>query len=1088
VELRLSISVLGAPAITLDGAPVRGLVSRKAAALVYYLAATGRSHTRETLAGLLWGETSETQAQKNLRDVLSNLRRLLEPYLLITRQTVSFAPDTALVDSRRFETLLEMAHQPSATEGLQLLRDAVALYRGDFLSGFSVADAPMFEEWALIERERLRQLAMDALHSLAGRAAEHGAYQEGIVAATRLLALDPTREEAHRQLLLLLALSGQRGAALAQYETCRRVLNDELGLDPDDETEALYRRLLDGEVTVRRVTPVAIEQRRPLYHLPAPLSVFIGRETEIGQVMERLRSRGNRLVTITGAGGAGKTRLALEAARQLLPASQAGEVFAHGITFVALAAVEGAGLDDPRAFPALAARVADALRFTFAGQEAPQVQLAHYLCEKDLLLVLDNCEHLPVASFAVELLEQAPQLTVLATSRGRLNVRGEQVVELDGLDFPGSLPPTTDDRPLRMEDGKWKMEDRGSKTTSPYSILYPPSSSDPPVVGGQSLAVDLESYSAVQLFQYNAQAVNPRLSWTKAMLAAAARICELVAGLPLGIELAASLVRLMSCEEIARELGASLEFLQSSRSDLPERHQSLRAVFDHSWNLLKPAEQRTLRQLSVFRGGFRRDAAAEIAIASITLLAALVDNSLVRRATGGDQGEARYELPELVRQYAAEKLTEAAEAEQSAVLDRHCRYYTGLLEQRKADLRGSRQQQALAELNQEIENIRVAWRRAVVAEDVDLIERAIEGLFLFYEMRSWFNEGAEAFAQAAARLSELHAASATQQTRRVWGKVLGRQGWCTFQMGRQAEGRALLEQSLAILRSLEAPGELVFPLNYLASGAYYSGDYEQANQLAEEALRVSLACRDQHGVAVAKTVLGQIAYLVGRYEDARRYSRESLATERELGNSWGLVFTLVSLGRVDQALGAYEEAQRSFQEGLAIRAAFGDTRGTALCLNYLGDTAHALADFGEARRCYQESLALFKEIGNQAGAATSLTKLGYNALALHELGSAHAYFYDALRTAWGAQAIPRALEAIGGVAETLAADEPDQARELASLVHHHPAATQESRDRTATILARSESSTAKDTDALSRKDNEAQPLEAIVAALLRIEV
>jgi len=653
-------------------------------------------------------------------------------------------------------------------------------------------------------------------------------------------------------------------------------------------------------------------------------------------------------------------------------------------------------------------------------------------------------------------LEQAPQLTILATSRGRLNVRGEQVVELDGLAFPAA-----------------------SDQLSPFALHPSPDT--------QSPGIDLESYSAIQLFQYNAQAVNPRLTWTRSTLAAAACICELVAGLPLGIELAASLVRLMSCEEIARELAASLEFLQSSRSDLPERHQSLRAVFDHSWKLLRPTEQSTLRQLSVFRGGFRRDAAAAIASASIALLTPLVDNSLVRRAAGGDQGEARYELPELVRQYAAEKLAEATEAERSAVLDRHCCYYTGLLDQRKADLRGSRQQEALAEINQEVENIRAAWRRALMVGDVDLIERATEGLFLFYEMRSWFSEGAEFFAEAAACLSELHAASATQQTRRVWGKVLGRQGWCTFQVGRQAVGRALLEQSLAILRALEAPSELVFPLNYLASGAYYSGDYEQANQLAEEALRVSLACRDQHGVAVAQTVLGQIAYLVGRYEDARHYSRDSLAIERELGNRWGLVFTLVSLGRVDQALGAYEDAQRSFQEGLAIRLAFGDTRGTALCLNYLGDTAHALADFGEARRCYQESLALFKEIGNQAGAATSLTKLGYNALALHELESARAYFYDALRTAWGAQAIPRALEAIAGVAETLAADDPDRARELASLVHHHPAATQESRDRTATILAHMESSATKNADALVHEGDQARRLQAVVATLLRTE-
>jgi predicted ATPase/DNA-binding SARP family transcriptional activator len=1070
----LSISLLGAPAITSDGATVRGFVSSKAAALVYYLAATGRPHTREALAGLLWGETTETQAQKNLRDVLSNLRRLLEPYLQISRQAVSLIPNTVLVDSRQFEALLEKVDRLPAPAGLAALRDALALYRGDFLSGFSVMDAPALEEWALVERERLRQLAMDALHGTAVRAAECGAYQEGMAAATRLLAQDPTREEGYRQMMLLLALSGQRGAALAQYEACRRVLSDELGLDPDNETEALYRRILDGTMSTRLVMPASAEQPRPHYRLLAPLGAFIGRQVELAQLIEQLRSSNCRLVTLAGAGGAGKTRLALEAARRLLPASQAGEMFAHGIAFVALAAIEGTCLDDQHASSALAARVADALGLSFSGSEAPQIQLAQYLREKELLLVLDNCEHLPIARFAVELLEQAPQLTILTTSRGRLNVGGEQVVELEGLDFPTIRPLATEDRGLNIEASNVSRDDTLS------SILYPLSSDKPSVVGHQSSDVDLESYSAVQLFRYNAQAVNPRLTWTNATLAAVARICELVAGLPLGIELAASLVRLMSCEEIAHELATSLELLQSSRSDLPERHQSLRAVFDHSWMLLGPAEQHTLRQLSVFRGGFRRDAAAQIAGASIALLGALVDNSLVRRSADGDQGEARYELPELVRQYAAEKLSQAAEAEQSAVLDRHCRYYIGLLEQRKADLRGCRQQEGLKEINREVENIRVAWRRAVMVGDGDLIERAIEGLFLFYEMRGWFSEGAEAFAQAAVRSGELHGIAPTQQTMRVWGKVLGRQGWCTFQVGRQAQGRALLEQSLAILRSVDSPNELVFPLNYLASGAYYSGDYEQANQLAEEALRVSLACRDQHGVAVAKTVLGQIAYLVGRYEDARRYSRESLATERELGNRWGLVFTLVSLGRVDQALGAYQEARRSFQEGLAIRAAFGDTRGTALCLNDLGDTAHALDDRAEARRCYQASLALFKEIGNQNGAATSLAKLGYNALALDELGAARAYFDDALRIAWGAQAIPRTLEAIAGVAETLAAEEPAQARELACFVHYHPAATQESRDRATSLLARIKADTAKSADTRS--------LGEVVEALLDTRV
>jgi len=1042
---RLAVTLFGSPTVALDGRPVRGFVSSKAAALVYYLAATGRSHTREALAGLLWGEVTEAQAHKNLRDVLSNLRRLLDPYLQITRRTVSFAPAGAeLVDSRRFEARVAAAQRQSLADGVAALREAAALYRGDFLEGFSVADAPAFEEWALIQREQLRRLSMDALHGLATDAADRSAYAEGIGYAAQLLAIDPTREEAHRQKMLLLALSGQRGAALAQYESCRRVLNDELGLDPDEETEALQRRILAGEVVGGQPGPAVAAPARPHHYLPAPLTAFIGRVAELDQIVEQLRERTYRLVTITGAGGVGKTRLALQAAQQLLPASQQGEVFAHGIVFVGLAAVGAAGWGeqdgDQAVYPILATRVADVLRFTFSGPEAPHVQLGHYLHEKRLLLVLDNCEHLPVAGFVVELLEQAPTLTVLVTSRGRLNVRGEYVVELSGLPFPS----------------RREIAER----------------------------TDLDSYSALQLFRHNAQSVNPRLEWSSEA-AAAARVCELVAGLPLGIELAASLVRLMPCEEIAREIEANLNFLQSVRRDVPERHQSLQAVFDHSWKLLNPAEQRALQQLAVFRGSFDREAAARVAGTTLPLLASLVDNSLARRVAVQNEAGGRYELQELVRQYTTEKLVaQSARDEQMAVLDRHCHHYLNFLSQRKANLRGRRQAEALAEINIEIENIRGAWRWALAEGYVELISQASDSLFYFYETRGWFQEGAEVFAMAAGRISDLHLQHPRRETGIARGKLLAHQGWCAFQVGRQAEARGLLEQSLAILRPLEAQAELVLPLNYRAAAAYYSGDYVEAEQLVEEALRLSLACHDQHGAAVAKTILGQIAYLVGHYEDAQRHSQESIAIERELGNRWGMVFALISLGRVDQALGEYEAARRSFQEGLAIREMLGDARGIALCLDHLGDTEEALANYGAARRCYQESLARFQEIGHQVGAATSLTKLGYNALAIQEPKAARAYFLDALRIAWTSQAIPRALDALAGMAAVWLSDRPTRAASLATLVQSHPAATQESRGRAATILEQLRSPTAHDLYTRPQRWHDGQSIEMIVTTLM----
>jgi tetratricopeptide (TPR) repeat protein len=558
-------------------------------------------------------------------------------------------------------------------------------------------------------------------------------------------------------------------------------------------------------------------------------------------------------------------------------------------------------------------------------------------------------------------------------------------------------------------------------------------------------------------------------------------------GIPLAIELAAGWAQTIPCAQIARELARSLDFLAAAPRDLPARHRGMRAVFDHSWNLLDNQERAALRQLAVFRGGFSNLAAEQAAGVSLRLLAALVDKSLVRRGVPGGPAHAtgRYDLLEVVRQYAAEKLAEAqrdGDAECATIHDRHGAFYMAYLHQRTADLRSERQQIALAEIHLESENIRAAWRWAIARGHVALIGQAADSLFFFYEMRSWFHEGADMFAQAAERLAELAASGAALENRVVWGKVLARRGWFTFQVGRQAEARGLLEQSLAILRPLDRPAELVFPLNYLAAATFHAGDYAAANQLGEEALAVSQACGDRHGVAIAKTILGQIAYLVGAYPEARRYSQESLALEQELGNRWGTVFTLLNLGLVAYALREYPEAQRWFQEGLAIREALGDTRGIALCLSYLGHTAAAQADYAAAERLYRECLARFKEVGSQAGVATALTRLGYTALAAHQPAGARAHFHEALRTAWNAQAMPQILDALAGIAAARADTDPYQAYELTQLVRRHPATTQEGRNRAIDLLARLTSPAA--SPASMEERWQAPQLDAVVAAIL----
>lgn len=1016
----LQLFLLGGATIILNGEPVSGFISAKATALVYYLAATGRSHTREMLAGLLWGDFPEANAKKNLRDVLSNLRRLLDDYLLITRQTVAFNRAVSYwLDSEVFETALHGlrldAPETWTPTAVTDLRQAMELYKGDFLDGLYVPQAPEFEEWQLLERERLRQLALQGLYYLSLYEARQGNYAVAINYTNRLLALDPWREEAHRQLMRLLAWSGQRSAALSQYEVCRQVLADELGVEPEAETISLYEQIQAGVVgaaplsTGETLTPVG----RPLHNLPAQLTPFIGRETELADLAAQLTDPDCRLLTLVGPGGVGKSRLALRVAESLLPEVMTGRLFPHGIYFVALAPLEAADPAptlDTEAGHLLTVAIADALKLTFSGQDSSFAQLSSYLSEKSLLLLLDNFEHLlAAAGLLAELLQAAPHLKILTTSRGRLNLRGERIALIRGLSFPKSQ--------VQQHDS-W------------------------------------QSYSAVQLFQQTAQTVDPGFVLTADDQSAVTRICQLVDGLPLGIELAATWVRMLTCEEIAREIEHNLGFLATSLRDVPERHRSLWAVFSYSWKLLSADEQQVLRQLSVFRGSFDRDAAVHVACPSLPVLLSLVDNSLVHRVVvhhvGGrrvdsEPGAIRYELLEVLRQYAARMLEQAGD-EEAAARDRHSEYYLEFLQVRQAALRGSQQQQALEEIGREIENIRAAWRWAATAvarqDNSARLGIALDSLFHFYDMRSWFQEGADAFQRAAEAVAERPPDAAN---RLVWGKLLARQGWFTFHLGRQVEARQLLAQSVEILRSLDGPDKspnlaLVFSLNYLAAVHYYLGDYETAQQLCRESLALSQAGGDQYGTAVALNILGQIAHRLGRYEAAREYCQQSLVIEQEIGNRWSLSFSLTNLGRVAFALEDYATASDLFRQSLQIREEMRDLRGAALCLNQLAETAVAQADYDEAERLYQQSLATFREIGNQWGMMTSLAGLGRLAHRQGAYAQAKTYLNDALQRAFSINAIPSVLDilqTIAGLWEQLA--QVAQAEQLRHFIQTYPA-------------------------------------------------
>ncbi|MBM4459670.1 MAG: hypothetical protein FJ011_18230 [Chloroflexi bacterium] len=626
----LEIHLFGGLRITLNGVPQTDFMSQKVPALLAYLALNAGPQRRDDLAALLWGELPDSDARNNLRQALANLRRALDAHLHITRETAELRPDTVrLLDVSVFEDGLRLpADLPPAVRCARL-EDAAALYRGDFLTGFFVRDAPAFEEWMLAQRARFRELALHALHTLAQLHLDAGRFDRAISAATRLLALDSWREETHRQLMLALARTGQRSAALAQYKRCRRLLAEELDVEPSAETTALYEQ-------------IKAAMRGPRHNLP-PLSGLVGRDTELTELRSRLASPDTRLLTILGPGGVGKTRLALEAAAASEP------IFLNGVWLASLAEVAQA--------PALPAALADALGFAFSGARSLEPQLLDFLRRRELLLVLDNFEHLiaPAAlDLVCQILKHAPGVKLLVTSRERLNLTAEWLYDLAGLPFPANGGDPTD-------------------------------------------------YPAVQLFEQRAQRVRPGFALTADTAPAVTRICQMVEGLPLAIELAAAAMRTLSPSDLVAELSDGLSSLTSAARDLPERHRSLAAVFEHSWALLERSAQNNLAQLAIFRGGFDRAAAEAVAAASQPMLSTLADRSLLRIGRPG-----RYDMHPMAHQFARAKLAQHTAIYQQT-RERHARYFARLVSQHEAQFHGQQDRQALARMQLEADNIRAAW-------------------------------------------------------------------------------------------------------------------------------------------------------------------------------------------------------------------------------------------------------------------------------------------------------------------------------------------------------------------------------------------
>jgi predicted ATPase/DNA-binding SARP family transcriptional activator len=999
----LLIRLFGPLEVRRDGEPLPPLRTRKGLWLLALLTLHhGCPLDREWLASTLWPDSPQSQALYNLRRSLSDLRRVLgtQAYRLRATPFQCLCLDLtgAEVDLFAFDELLARQDEPA-------LETAVGLYQGPLLEGCA-------EEWAVQERERREQSYLAALEVLATRATARSDHASAARFLRQAIATDPYRETAHRALMEALAAGGDAAAALLVYRELCLLLHREVNTKPSLETQALFERLR-SEVRQRALrggsrseTPglqVADDRQPsnlgpatgPRGNLPQPLSAFIGREKECREVRACLSSA--RLLTLTGTGGIGKTRLALRIADEC-----AGE-YADGAWFVNLAALADAAL-----VPQV---VAHALRVP----EAPGCPLMETLQDalgvRQLLLVLDNCEHLidACARLADTLLSRCPHLRILATSRQALRLTGETVWPVSPLSLP--------------EPGARETERR-----TPEALM---------------------EFEAIHLFVERAAAASSGFALGESNASATAEVCRRLDGIPLAIELAAARLRALPIEQIAARLDDRFRLLTGgSRAALP-RQQTLRATLDWSYDLLSEPERILLRRLSVFAGGWTLEAAeavcaddqgpttndqregADVGRSSwvlgrdeiLDLLASLVEKSLVVYEEPGTHAAgyprsgsrcagARHRLLETVRQYFSERLLESGEGD--ATRGRHLDYFLALAEAAEPQLTGAQQVEWLERLETEHDNLRaaLAFSRSDVGlrmSDLPSSEMGLRlagALWRFWSVRGYLTEGRDRLAQALASAPEASASRA---------KALEKAGSLAYRQADYRAARSLQEESLAIRRELGDRAGIAASLRNLGLVAYSQGDYGVARALQEESLAIGRELGNRRGIAASLNCLGVlIAHQQGDYGAARLLYEASLAIRRELGDRVGIADSLRNLGSVAYQQGDYGAARSLFEESLQVRRELGDRLGIAGSLHDLGLVAYQQGDYGVARSLFEESLQVRRELGDRLGIAGSLHNLGLVAYSQGDYGVARSLYEESL-------AIRRELGDRGGIAAPLEA-------------------------------------------------------------------
>jgi predicted ATPase/DNA-binding SARP family transcriptional activator len=953
----LEIRLFGPMDVRIGLCPLPRLRSRRGLWLLALLAMrAGRPLDRDWLAGLLWPDSDAAQARRSLRQSLHDLRRALGPagrWLADdSRRTLRLEAEGAWVDVLAFDTAL-------ARPDLDSQEAAVRLYRGPFLEG-------CVEEWCLPERRQREEGYLAALERLAGAATAHCDHTAAARFLRQAVEADPYQEELQRSLMEALAASGNRAEALSVYRRFCALLARDVGMEPAAESTALFLRLQAAGGEWRDPSAPRLEQggkSRPASTgssrwpdhpagpvpppaasfgrgLPVPLTRLIGRDEAVQRVMAALAQA--RLVTLTGTGGIGKTRLALEVAGAL-----EGE-YEHGAVFVDLAP-----LADPATLPE-ALQAALEVCPSDAGQET-LAALRQYLAPRRMLLLLDNCEHLlpACAALAGALLGSCPGLRVLATSRQPLGLRGETVWRVPSLSLPAVV------------DGSWLMGDGTTESTA----AAPATINSTRVAGTQPSAINHSE--AVQLFVERARAAEASFEITPQNAPAIAQLCRRLDGIPLAIELAAARVRSLSVHEIAARLQEGFGLLAEQGPALLPRQRTMAAALDWSWDLLSPAEQTLLQRLSVFAGGWTLEA-AEVVCSDfaevVDLLTALVDKSLVlylparaeNSVPAGKSGD-RYRLLVPVRQYAMERLREGEEFE--AVQRRHCDYFIQWVESVNPKLRSPEQALWFRCLEIEHDNLRAALAWCCARGEGEKELRLVTSLARFWDTCGHLREGRVRLEAALSRMTPDRPSPL-----RCW--ALGAAGWMAYVQHDYPAARAFYGQALLILREHDAPADAANALNMLALVAREEGDVPGALSLFEESLA---RCRELGHSARLGAVLQNLGSLLlqqGEYEMARTYLTESVSWCEAAGDRQLHGLALLDLSVAGCRQGRSEEARARGAAGLRLLHDCGAVVDVPQALDQMATLAGARGEWNRAARLWGAAARLREAVGLPGDPAT----------------------------------------------------------------------------------------------------------------------